>query len=214
MFTGIITHVGRVADLQPTGGDVRLTISASVPFMEDVSLGDSICVAGACMTVVAQSAGGFSADVSNESLSLTTLGELKAGSSVNLEKSLTPTTPMGGHFVTGHVDGRGRLLTIDNDGRSWRMEFSIPKQIAHLVAAKGSIAIDGISLTVNTVVGTTASVNIVPHTMEHTTLGGLNVGDSVNIEADLLARYLARMQEASQGTSGISRDFLEKNGFA
>ena len=214
MFTGIITHVGQVADLQPTGGDKRLTVRASTSFMDGVSLGDSISVSGACMTVVDRTADAFSADVSNESLALTTLGDLRKSSPVNLEKSLTPATPMGGHFVTGHVDGRGSLVSSRNDGRSWRMEFSVPESMAHLVAAKGSIAIDGISLTVNSVSGSVAGVNIVPHTMDHTTLGGLKVGDAVNIEADLLARYLARMRDVEANASGISREFLKNNGFA
>ncbi len=212
MFTGIIQTVGRVSRLDRTGGDVRLTIEATEPFLEGVKLGDSIAIAGACMTAVVLDGPRFAADVSRESLDKTTLGRLRPGSAVNLEKALCAGDPLGGHFVTGHVDGVGRLVDRRPDGRSVRMRFEVPAALEALMADKGSVAIEGVSLTVNRARGRIVEINLVPHTLQETTLDGLAGGDPVNVEADLLARYLARMHEVSGYNGALNREVLEKSG--
>lgn len=210
MFTGIITASGTIRRIDPRGGDVRLTIEVPDGFLDRASEGDSIAVSGACLTALNITSNRFAADVSRETLKLTTIGSMRPGHRVNLESSLTPNTPMGGHFVTGHVDGIGRLLRADADARSWRMRFELPEVTRPLVATKGSIAIDGVSLTVNAVDATACEVNIVPHTLQETTLGEMKVGTRVNIEADLLARYVARLK----GYQGINEQLLQESGFA
>ncbi|KGI78573.1 riboflavin synthase [Oleiagrimonas soli] len=213
MFTGIIQAVGRVRGLERRGGDVRLSIDTGALDLSDVQLGDSIAVAGCCLTAVALDDGGFAADVSNESLSLTTLGRLKRGDPVNLEKALRLADRLGGHLVSGHVDGLGKVVSVTADARSQRWTFEVPKDLARYIAHKGSITIDGTSLTVNEVDDVRFGVNLIPHTVEHTTFAQRRVGDAVNLEVDVVARYVERLLGAGQG-GGIDADFLNKHGFA
>ena len=193
MFTGIIQSVGRIVRLEPRGGDVRLHVDTADLDLADVQLGDSIAVSGVCLTAVTLDARGFSADVSNETLSLTTLGRHKAGDPVNLEKALRLADRLGGHLVSGHVDGVGKVVAITPDGRSQRWTFEVPAAIARYIAAKGSVCIDGTSLTVNTVAGTEFGVNLIPHTVLNTSFQARGVGDAVNLEVDLVARYVERL---------------------
>ncbi len=193
MFTGIVAGLGRVRSLEAVGGDRRIVIAAGQLDMAGVHAGDSICVSGVCLTALDPDERGFSADVSNETLSRTTLGQLAAGDAVNLERSLTPATPMGGHFVSGHVDGVGRVVSVEADGRAERWVFEVPEALARYIAPKGSIAIDGVSLTVNEVEGARFGVALIPHTRAVTTFGARRAGDSVNIEVDLIARYVERL---------------------
>jgi riboflavin synthase len=190
MFTGIILAIGKVERIEALGGDYQLTFNTGQLSLDDVNIGDSIAVNGVCLTAVELTANSFSADVSRETLSRTTLGQIKPGSSVNLELALAPTTRLGGHFVSGHVDALGTVLRKEQDGRSFRFDIKVPQTLGRYIAEKGSICIDGISLTVNQVAGETFSVNIVPHTLSMTTLGAIAIGDTVNIEVDVLARYL------------------------
>jgi len=182
-----------VAALEQRGGDTRLVINRVDTDLGSVALGDSIAVSGVCLTAAELEGNRFAADVSQETLSLTTLGALEVGSRVNLEGALRAGEPLGGHLVSGHVDGFGVLETREPDARSWRLVFSVPPQLKRFFAPKGSVCVDGISLTVNEVDGARFGVNIVPHTMEHTTLGERAVGDRVNLEIDVIARYLARL---------------------
>jgi riboflavin synthase len=193
MFTGIILAMGRVAFMGERGGDLELGVDAAGLDTARVGIGDSVCVQGACLTVTRKQGASFFADVSRETLSKTTLGKLTTGSNVNLEPSLRAGDALGGHMVSGHVDALGVLRGLEQDARSWRMEFELPAGLARFVAAKGSICINGVSLTVNTVDGARFSVNIIPHTLKVTTLGELRVGDEVNIEIDVVARYLERL---------------------
>ena len=193
MFTGLIQHIGTIRRTDRVGGDLRLRVETEESYLDGVENGASIAVSGPCLTAVDIGQGHFSADVSVETLDKTTLGGWRPGRRVNLEKSLRPDSPLGGHFVTGHVDGPGRLVSRRRDARSERMRFEVPASVQPLVAEKGSIAIEGVSLTINAVAGRCVDVNIVPHTLEVTTLGELRPGDRVNVEADLLARYVARL---------------------
>ncbi|HEX5306117.1 MAG TPA: riboflavin synthase [Dyella sp.] len=213
MFTGIIQSVGRLVRLEPRGGDVRLVVDTAGLDLTDVQLGDSIAVSGVCLTAVTLDAHGFGADVSNETLSLTTLGQLKAGDPVNLEKALRLADRLGGHLVSGHVDGVGKVVSITPDGRSQRWTFEVPAAIARYIAAKGSVCIDGTSLTVNEVSGARFGVNLIPHTVEHTAFHARRVGDAVNIEVDVIARYVERLIGGGQA-AGIDVDFLKQHGFA
>lgn len=199
MFTGIVQAIGEIHAVDAVGGDSRLRIAAGEFGLDTVALGDSIAVSGVCLTVVELSNDHFAADVSQESLGLTTLGAARAGTRVNLEKSLTLATPLGGHLVSGHVDGVGSLLTLEPDARSTRMDFELPAELARYVARKGSITIDGTSLTVNAVDGRNFSVNIVPHTLERTIMDGYASGTRVNLEVDLVARYLERLIQNGNG---------------
>jgi riboflavin synthase len=217
MFTGIIQAVGEVRSLEPRGGDVRLSVATGKLGMEGVVLGDSIAVNGVCLTAVSLDGPGFCADVSRETLSLTTLGDLVAGSRVNLEKALTLSTPLGGHLVSGHVDGIGEVLERRQDARSWRFRIQAPAELARYIAQKGSICVDGTSLTVNQVAGRVFEINIVPHTIEETIIGGYGAGTRVNLEVDLVARYLERLilgdRAAEPGASGITAELLAAHGF-
>jgi riboflavin synthase len=216
MFTGIIQAVGKIAAIEAKGGDARLRIDAGKLDMRDVSTGDSIAVGGVCLTAVEHSTREFSADVSGETLSRTTLGRLRAGDPVNLEKALTLATPLGGHLVSGHVDAVGTVAGRHDDGRSVRFRFRAPEMLARYIAEKGSVCVDGVSLTVNAVRGAEFEVNLVPHTLRETTLGGLQPGSEVNLEVDILARYLERLmlgEDAAQGGSTITREFLARHGF-
>ena len=196
MFTGIVQDMGRIVALEPRAGDVRLRVAVERLPLDAVRSGDSIAVSGVCLTVVEHDAGGFAADVSNETLSLTTLGDLAPGSSVNLEPALRAGDPLGGNLVSGHVDGVGRVVSLVQDARSWRIRFETPPDIARYVARKGSIAIDGVSLTVNEVEGREFGINIIPHTWQVTTIGGYAPGRRVNLEIDPIARYVERLLAA------------------
>jgi len=193
MFTGIIVATGRLTALTGKGGDLELGVEARELDLESVRLGDSISVQGACLTVTRKLDAEFFADVSRETMAKTTLGALRVGSRVNLEPSLKVGDPLGGHLVSGHVDAVGRLLEVHADARSWRLEFEVPEELARFVAPKGSICLNGVSLTVNAVRGRSFDVNIIPHTHRATTLGDLQPGDGVNVEIDVIARYLDRL---------------------
>lgn len=194
MFTGIIEATGRLTSLTRRGADARARIATGRLDLSDVRLGDSIAVNGVCLTAAALDTGGFQADLSAETLRRTTFSALESGCPLNLEKSVTPATRLGGHLVSGHVDGTATVLTREADGQSLRLSFRVPAELAKYIAEKGSICIDGVSLTVNAVNDTVFEVNLVPHTLQETTLGTLNVGDNVNIEVDMIARYLERLQ--------------------
>ena len=195
MFTGIVQGVGIVREIEPRTGDITLSIDARELALDDVEPGGSICVNGACLTATRLERHAFAADVSRETLSLTTLGSCSVGSRVNLEKALVAGQALGGHYVTGHVDGTGVLVARQDDARSVRMVFAVPPPLARYVARKGSICIDGVSLTVNGVEGAHFDVNLVPHTLAVTTLGDLQAGHRVNLEVDIIARYLERLRE-------------------
>lgn len=216
MFTGIIQAVGEIAALQPQGGDLRLRVRTGKLDLGDVQLGDSIAVDGVCLTAVELSGDGFWADVSGETLAHTTLGACKQGVRVNLEKALTPTTRLGGHLVSGHVDGVGEVIERKTDARSERFRIRAPKELARYIAQKGSICVDGVSLTVNAVEGSVFELNIVPHTLAETTLDAYRAGSKVNLEVDLIARYLERLLQGDveAGGQGLSLDFLRAHGFA
>jgi riboflavin synthase len=213
MFTGIIQTVGRIARLEPRGGDVRLVVDTADLDMTDVQLGDSISVSGVCLTAVALDGKSFAADLSNESLALTTLGKLKAGDGVNLEKALRLADRLGGHLVSGHVDGVGKVVSVTPDGRSLRWTFEVPQALARYIAAKGSICIDGTSLTVNEVQGTRFGVNLIPHSVANTTFAARRPGDAVNLEVDVVARYIERLLAVGD-TPKLDEAFLKQNGFA
>jgi riboflavin synthase len=213
MFTGIIQAVGSVARLEPRGGDVRLTVDTGTLDMTDVALGDSIAVAGVCLTVVSFDARSFAADVSNETLAHTSLGAHKAGSPVNLEKALRLSDRLGGHLVSGHVDGTGKVVSVLPDGRSQRWTFEVPSDLARYIAHKGSVCIDGTSLTVNEVAGNRFGVNLIPHTVVQTTFHARRAGDTVNIEVDVVARYVERLLSAG-GAPRLDEAFLKQHGFA
>lgn len=219
MFTGIIQAVGSIASLQQRGGDMRLGINAGKLPMTDVNLGDSIAVSGVCLTVIEKTAGGFSVDVSGETLRCTLIGSLTVKDAVNLEKALTLETRLGGHLVSGHVDGLGTLLARNEDSRSVQFRIEAPAQLARYIAMKGSICVDGVSLTVNAVDGAIFELNIVPHTLAETTMHAYQPGRQVNLEVDLVARYLERLllgEQAAQTGSGakITRELLESSGFS
>lgn len=214
MFTGIIQAKGQLQESRETGGDRRLVFHAGGLSLQEVQKGDSIAVNGCCLTAVELDDQTFAADVSLESLQRTTLGALKPGSAVNLEKALTLSTPLGGHLVSGHVDGVGEVLVREPAARSERWRFRTPEALARYIAEKGSITIDGISLTVNEVAGCEFEVNIVPHTSAVTTLGEYQPGQTVNIEVDLVARYLERLLAGDVTASGgVSEDLLRRSGF-
>ena len=199
MFTGIVQAVGSVAALVTKGGDVEMLIDAAELGLDGVALGDSIAVAGACLTVTRLDGRRFAADVSNETLARTTLGGLVEGSPVNLEKALRAGDALGGHYVTGHVDGLASVVTAQDDARSLRLVFEVPEPLARYVAAKGSVTLEGVSLTVNEVDGRRFGVNLIPHTREVTTLGRLVPGAVVNLEIDIIARYVERLVTARAG---------------
>lgn len=217
MFTGIIQAIGEIRNLEPRGGDVRVTLAAGKLDITGVATGDSIAVNGVCLTAVTTDGSGFAADVSRETLSLTTLGELRVGSKVNLEKALTLATPLGGHLVSGHVDGVGRVVDRREDARSVRFAIEAPAELARYIAHKGSISVDGTSLTINGVAGAVFDLNIVPYTLAETTMSDYVPGTRVNLEVDLVARYLERLllgdKAADPQATGITREFLAEHGF-
>jgi riboflavin synthase len=218
MFTGIIQAKGFVAEQQPSGGDLRMRLNTGKLDLTDVMIGDSIAVNGTCLTVVVLHNDGFWADVSGETLQYTSLGDLSVGSEINLEKAMTPTARFGGHIVSGHVDGLGTIKSISQDARSWRFWIEAPRELAKYIAHKGSITVDGVSLTVNKVDGAKFELNIIPHTMEETIMGNYRQGSHVNLEVDVVARYLERLlmgDKAADGhnDSNIDAAFLAQHGF-
>ncbi len=212
MFTGIIKAMGSISAVENLGGDVRLSVqSDDLPFA-DFSIGESIAVNGVCLTAVELRNDGFDADVSVETLDVTALGDLGVGSRVNLEPSLALGERLGGHLVSGHVDCVGTVTARNADARSIRFSVEIPAGLQHYVASKGSVTVDGVSLTVNGVDGNSFDVNVIPHTAEVTIMGGYAVGTRVNVEVDLVARYIERL--LAQGRDGLTQDFLEEHGYA
>ena len=193
MFTGIVQDVGRVLASESRGGDVRLTIGCERLDLASARVGDSLCVQGCCLTAIELGAKTFSADVSRETLALTTLGDLQPGAAVNLEPALRAGDPLGGHLVSGHIDGVARVTAVESEARSRRLMIEAPAALARYLAPKGSVAIDGVSLTINSVEGASFGVNIIPHTLRATTFGQLAVGARVNLEADQVARYIYRL---------------------
>jgi len=217
MFTGIIEAVGSVQSIEPIGGDLRLRLSVGSLDMSDVQLGDSIATNGVCLTVVAWDQHSFTADVSQETLAHSRIAQLKVGESVNLEKALLPTTRLGGHLVSGHVDGVGEVQSIEADARSVRIEIWAPGELRRFIAAKGSITIDGVSLTVNDLSSNGFDLNIVPHTAAGTIISGYTAGRKVHIEVDMIARYLDRLlsakDEYAEPAKGVSIDLLAAAGY-
>jgi riboflavin synthase len=193
VFSGIVQDVGSVQSCEQRGGDVRLVIAVQRLDLARIRAGDSICVQGCCLTATEVQRGAFTADVSRETLSLTTLGELVAGAAVNLEPALRAGDALGGHLVSGHIDGVARVSAVSDDARSRRATIEVPAALARYLAPKGSVAIDGVSLTVNTVAGVSFGVNLIPHTLANSTLGALSSGARVNLEVDQLARYVERL---------------------
>ena len=202
MFTGIIEGVGRLARSENRGGDARLTIEVGNLSFADARLGESVCVNGVCLTVVAFDADSFEADASNETLALTTLGNLAEGALLNLERAMRPTDRLGGHLVSGHVDGVGRVVDIRRDARAQRWRFAAPPALLRYIAKKGSICVDGVSLTVNEVDAEGFEVALIPHTVSNTAFARTAAGDAVNLEIDLVARYVERLLGA--GSTGAA----------
>ena len=215
MFTGIIEAVGHIQNIEPVGGDMRLHVGVGSLDMDDVQPGDSIAVNGVCLTAIKFDNESFVADVSNETISLTSLKDLAAGSEVNLEKALLPTTRLGGHLVSGHVDGLGEVISIKEESRSIKIIIKSPDELKHYIAMKGSICIDGTSLTVNKITNTDFEINIVPHTQQQTIIKNYKAGTMVNLEVDLIARYLERLLLKNEGNQngGVTLESLVKAGF-
>lgn len=214
MFTGLIEDLGTLRDIRTTADHARLMVATGLP-MAELTIGESIAVNGACLTVTSFGEGAFSADVSPETMACTTLGKLSRGAHVNLERALRLSDRLGGHMVTGHVDGQGRILERRKDGNAWRFKFQTDAAVSAFLVAKGSVTIDGISLTVNDVVEDTFSLAIIPLTLSKTTLQERNPGDLVNIETDLIGKYVARFLRAefTDKPQGVTMDLLAKNGF-
>ena len=212
MFTGIIAALGKVQTVETTGDDVRLEVATQALDLGDVVLGDSIAINGVCLTVVTMKSDRVDFDVSKETLERSSLGSAQIGSEVNLEKALAVGDRLGGHFVSGHVDGMGECLLKQASARSVKFRFSIPSGLERYISEKGSICIDGVSLTVNNVIDNAFEVNIIPHTLQETIIKDYQVGTRVNLEVDLIARYLERLLPQQQ--SGITHDTLLKHGFA
>lgn len=218
MFTGLVQGKGTISARRERGGDLQISIDSSALGDVAIRTGESIAVNGVCLTATRVSATTFSADVSNETLDKTTIGNLTVGDSVNLERALVLGQALGGHLVSGHVDAIGEIREFREDGRSWRMQVAIPAHLAHLVAIKGSICVDGVSLTVNEVSDTRFSVNVVPHTLDVTTLGKMRAGTPVNVEVDIIARYLERLLDgrksgAADVAGSIDSALLTQLGF-
>jgi riboflavin synthase len=215
MFTGIIEALGNISRIDRVGGDLRLTVTCGALDISDVKLGDSIAVNGVCLTAIAFDAHSFSADVSNETISHTSLQALKPGSEVNLEKALLPTTRLGGHLVSGHVDGLGSVIDKFEDARSIRLVIAAPQELQRYIAVKGSICVDGVSLTVNAIADDRFELNIVPHTQQRTIIKHYQRGTRVNLEVDLIARYLERLvlRNTDSNAASIDRELLARAGF-
>ena len=214
MFTGIIETIGRVAAIEPRNKDRRLRINTAAMDLSNTRVGDSIATNGVCLTVVDLPGDGFWADVSAETLSLTTIDQWQPDTSVNLEKALTPSTPLGGHIVSGHIDGIAKVVSLESDGHCYRLTFSVPSHLGKYIAQKGSITVDGVSLTVNAVDKCQFDVNIVPRTWDNTAIAHYQSGSQVNIEVDLLARYVERLLVSrEQPAESLTQSFLQKHGF-
>lgn len=211
MFTGIIAAVGKVTSVQQQGGDLRLLIDGGKLDLSDVALGDSIAVNGVCLTVVAMEQVRLAFDVSRESLARTSLGQVRTGSEVNLEKAMALGDRLGGHIVSGHVDGLGRVVDMTPSARSTCFRIEVPAALERYIAEKGSVCVDGVSLTVNQVGPRWFEVNIIPHTMQETLISSYRVGSTVNIEVDLIARYLERL--LPHGNKGLSLETLAQHGY-
>ncbi len=218
MFTGIIAALGKIESLQAVGGDIRMTVDSQSLDLSDVKLGDSVANNGVCLTVVSIDKAKLGFDVSRESLERTSLGNLRAGAEINLEKALAVGDRLGGHFVSGHVDGLGKVIARQESARSVKFRFEVPTGLERYIAEKGSICIDGTSLTVNNVSHVSGEqvnwfeVNIIPHTMQETIMSGYKMGSQVNLEVDLIARYLERLLPDNK-SPGITRETLLENGF-
>lgn len=215
MFTGIIEATGHLSAIRPQGGDLAVTISSDDLDFTDVKLGDSIASNGVCLTVTALNKRSFNADLSSETLAHTLFGQYKTGQRINLEKALLPTTRMGGHLVSGHVDGVTQVVKLEQSGRAWHIWLALPKHLARYIATKGSITIDGISLTVNELTADAFRLTIVPHTAQHTTIAELALGSKVHLEVDLIARYLERLlnKDSAAQSGGVSMALLAQRGF-
>jgi riboflavin synthase len=216
MFTGIIEATGQIEDLQAANGDWRLSVASDKLDFSDVKIGDSISVSGVCLTAITLNEKSFVADVSNETMNCTSLAQLSKGDLVNLEKAMQPVSRLGGHIVSGHVDGLAELIRKTDDGRSERLVYKVPTELSRYIAHKGSVCLDGVSLTVNEVDGDEFSVNIIPHTTAATTMHLYQAGRKVNLEVDVISRYLERLLQRSSETdeSNLNLDFLADHGFA
>jgi len=215
MFTGIIEAIGIVQSLSKIQDEWRLKIDCAQLDTSDVKLGDSIAVSGCCLTVVELGRKCFGADVSSETIRCTALGQVTSGTVVNLEKAMLATSRFGGHIVSGHVDGVGTLVSSDPEGKSIRLVFEAPNELGKYIAAKGSICVDGTSLTVNKVNGSQFSINIIPHTQAETIIGSYEIGNRVNLEVDIVARYLERLTQGDKAEQPalLDREYLKANGF-
>ena len=215
MFTGIIEATGKLNAIRRQGADLSITISSDHLDFTDVKLGDSIASNGVCLTVTALGKHSFDADVSSETLAHTLFGQYQTGQVINLEKAMLPTTRMGGHIVSGHVDGVSQVVKLEQSGRAWQVWLALPKQLARYIATKGSITVDGISLTVNELSQGAFRLTIVPHTAQHTTIAALKVGSKVHLEVDLIARYLERLlnKDNAGAPGGVSLALLSQRGF-
>lgn len=217
MFTGIIEAIGEITELKPQGGDLRVRVRSGKLDLSDVQLGDSIATNGVCLTVVDLPGDGYWADVSAETMDVTSVKGWKQGDRVNLEKALTPQTRLGGHIVSGHVDGIGEVVWRKKEARAERFRLRAPDNLAKYIAHKGSITVDGTSLTVNAVDGAEFELTIVPHTLQETIMGGYGAGTHVNLEVDLIARYLERLllgdKAAQSDSGGLTVEFLAQHGF-
>jgi riboflavin synthase len=217
MFTGLVEAVGSVVSIENKGGESRMNFASASIGLSDAQLGDSIAINGVCLTVVSKTDQQFAADVSAETLACTTLGALQPGSRVNLERALLPTTRLGGHMVSGHVDGVAHVASIKPQDESIIISFEVPSQLSKYIASKGSICVDGVSLTTNVVSDSGFEVNIIPHTQQQTIIGDYKQGSKVNIEVDVVSRYLERLLQGGSANqaqaSNISREFLASQGF-
>lgn len=217
MFTGLVQAIGKIRAIESSNSDRRIELDSGKLDLSEVTVGDSIAISGVCLTVTSLQERGFRVDVSAETMACSTFGELGVGCEVNLEKSLTPSSPLGGHLVSGHVDGTGIIDERQEDGRSVRLSISAPQTLARYIATKGSICIDGVSLTVNEINGCRFGVNIIPHTLQETTIKHYRQGVRVNLEVDLVARYLERLllgeKAALPNSRGITPEFLAAYGF-
>ena len=212
MFTGVIKSIGTVKEIHSQGGDSRITFFAEGIEWDNFKVGESIAVNGVCLTVIEIHKNGFDADVSMETMQVSTFASLQKGSRVNIEPSLAIGERMGGHFVTGHVDCIGKIHANKAQARSMRLEVELPSEFKRFVAPKGSICIDGVSFTINTITGSIFCVNVIPHTAKATIIGDCKIGDRVNIELDIMARYTERLLDRSND-GVISEEFLRVNGY-
>lgn len=212
MFTGIVEEIGIVKSLEFKANGAKIVIGCQ-KVVEDVKIGDSIAIDGVCQTVIAFNSSEFSAEISDETLKVTTLGDLKSGNTVNLERALTLSSRLGGHIVSGHVDCMGKFINIEQLSDFYNLQFEIPKEQEKYVVYKGSITINGVSLTVANIVDNIVSVAIIPHTYNNTSLKDLKLGQDVNIETDILGKYVEKFLSAKDNKKGISMNFLQENGF-